>query len=194
MNPIRLASVLKRDSSRLRQVNVVRQCKINSTYITLSNYLKKDAHLFSPKLVVIYHDEFYIIKTLNLLKEILPLSRSQFIVALPRLNRQARDVLNIMPSNQILRCDFAVARKEIAPAPPDSASDSYQKYLNQIYFHRYTKNKNLPERIEGELREDGLHLNMLPTKSNVATKMGMDMVDGLHPAKRHKPNLNRTIS
>ena len=195
MNPIRLATVLKRESARLRQIQVSRHCKINPTYITLCAHLKKDTVQNQPKLFVIYHDEFFIMKTLNLLKEFLPNSRSQVILVLPELNRQAHDVLNVMPSNQILKCDFAVERKEIGPAPPGFASDSYQRHLNQVHFSRSGKNNNLPKDIDGELREDGLHLHVIaPARASLPSKTSFDTTDGPQPNKRFKTNLNNTIA
>lgn len=160
VNPIRLGIILKRDSSRLRKVRIIRQCKINSTFLTLNAYINRDVHMMQPKLIVIYQDEFFITKTLKLLEKFLPNSKSQVVLVVPKLNRSERDVLHLMPNNQILRCDFVVSRNEIGPAPPDYASASYQKYLNQVYFSRFTKNKNIPDRVEGLLTDEGLHLTI----------------------------------
>jgi hypothetical protein len=185
INPIRLGSILKQDSARLRKINVVRQCKINSTFLTLDAYINKDALMKQPKLIVIYHDEYLVSKTLKLLEKFLPNSKSQVVLVIPKLSRPDRDVLNLMPNNQILRCDFVVDRKEIGPAPLDSKNDTYQRHLNQVYFQRFCKNKCLIERMEGLLTEEGLHLS-LPPKALNQTRASLDTVDCALPTKRLK--------
>jgi hypothetical protein len=184
INPIRLGSILKRDSARLRKIRVVRQCKINSTFLTLDTYINKDGLSKQPKLIVIYHDEYLISKTLKLLEKFLPNSKSQIVLVIPKLGRSDRDILHLMPNNQLLRCDFIVDRREIGPAPPDATNDSYQKYLNQVYFQRYTKNKSLPERIEGLLTEEGLHLS-IPIRTSIP-RTSLDTVDFAVPNKKIK--------
>lgn len=181
INPIRLATILRRESGRMQLINIIRQCKINSTYVTLSSYIKRDTFSNAPKLFVIYHDEFFIIKTLILLKDFLQGTKSQVLLVVPKLDRQERDVLSLISTNQILKCDFCVNRHEIGPAPPEATNDSYQTYLNQIYFRRYSMNRNLPDKIYGELREDGLHLHNSTLKQSLQLKVGTDQVDGAKP-------------
>lgn len=194
INPIRLAMILKRDSSRLRQIQIARQCKINSTYVTLcANFKQGDKPIvLTPKLCVIYHDEFYIMKTLNLLKEVMNKSpKTQFILVLPKLDRLSRDALNLMPANQILRCDFDVNRRDIAPAPPDSQSGSYQKYLNHVLFRRHSKMNGRFETLEGELTEEGLHLcNTMATKPRQLIKTTQD--DFNLPTKKCKTSQDKS--
>lgn len=191
MNPIRLAMILKRDTARLRQIQIARQCKINSTYVTLCALLKPDDKPgpLTPKLCVIYHDEFYVMKTLNLLKEVMNSSpKTQFILVISRLDRLSRDALNLMPNNQILHCDFEVNRKDIAPAPPEMQSESYQKYLNHVIFRKQSKTNGRYNTSEAELTEEGLHLfNVIPSRSEQAIKSASDVTDGFQkPSKRHK--------
>lgn len=158
INPIRLATILKRDDDRMRLVNVVRQCKINATYVTISAHINRETQLNALKLLVIYIDEFFIVKTLDLIKKILNNAKCQVLLVVPKLDRQARDILDLIATNQIIKCDFVVDRRDIGPAPPGMVNESYARYLNQIYIQRLIVNHKLPDRVEGELREDGLHL------------------------------------
>lgn len=183
INPIRLATILKRDTVRMRMVSVTRQCKINSTYVTLRSHIKRDNLSNPPKLFVIFHDEFFIIRTLNLLKEFLQNNKSQVLLVVPKMDRQERDVLNLVSANQILKCDFCVNKRDFGPAPPESTNDSYQVYLNQIYIQKLI-NRNGPERVTGELREDGLHLHNTAPKSSLPLKASSDTVDGLLPTNK----------
>lgn len=189
INPIRLGSILKQNSGRLRKIHIARQCKINSTYLTLDAYINRDALMRQPKLIVVYHDEYLIAKTLKLFERFLPNTKSQVVLVIPKLSRPDRDVLNLMPNNQILRCDFVVDRKDIGPAPPDATNDSYQRYLNQVCFQRYSKNKSQPERMEGYLTEEGLHLS-IPVKAPIPTRASVDTVDFAMPVKRIKVEHN----
>lgn len=166
INPIRLATILKRDDERMRSIDIVRQCKINSTYITISAHLNKESAQNPPKLAVIYMDEFFIIKVLDLIKKFLNCTgKCQVVLVIPKLDRQARDILALIASNQIMRCDFVVDRKEIGPAPPGMINDSYAKYLNRVYIQRHLVSHNLPDRVEGDLYEDGLHFAVNPLAS-----------------------------
>lgn len=183
INPIRLGSILKRDSARLSKIHVVRQCKINSTFLTLDAYITKEAIVKQPKLIVIYHDEYLISKTLKLLEKFIPNSKSQVVLVIPKLSRSDRDVLHLMPNNQILRCDFVVDRGQIGPAPPNTTNDSYQEYLNQVYFTRNSQNKKLEERIEGCLRDEGLHLKN-PARS--WPRPSLDTIESSVPPKKIK--------
>lgn len=159
LNSIRLATILKRDEKRMRYIGIARGCKINSTYVTLSSYIGKQMSITSSiKLIVIYHDEFYILKTLTLLKDCLQNLKCQVLLVVPRLDRREQDVLNLTSNFQTIKCEFCVNRRDIGPAPPATISDSYQKHLNQIQFSRIHGNKALPGTVYGELREDGLHL------------------------------------
>lgn len=191
INPIRLGTVMKRDERRMRMIGIARGCKINSTYVTLSSYLGRQANLSSPlKLVVIYQDEFFIMKTLTLVKDCLKSLKCQVLLVLPRLDRQEQDVLNLISNYQILRCDFCVNRREIGPAPPEKNNDSYQRYLNQIYFQRFSSMKSLPERVQGELREDGLHLISTKPPPSVNKSKG-SFVGGTNPSmKRIKTEIS----
>lgn len=160
INPIRLATVMKRDEGRMRMIGIARGCKINSTYVTLNSYLGQPMSLSnSLKLVVVYHDEFFISRTLTLLKNCLKTIKCQVLLVAPRLDRPELDLLSLISNYQLLKCDFCVNRRDIGPAPPESTSDSYQSYLNQFYFQRSPPNKALPDKVLGELREDGLHLD-----------------------------------
>lgn len=159
MSPIRLATVLKRDERRLQMLGTVRGCKINSTFVSLSTYLTRQAVLNGLKLVVIYQDEFFILKTLTLLKDFLQYGKCQVLLVAPRLSRQEQDFLSLTSNHQILKCDFVVNRREIAPAPAGTSNDTYQAYLNQVFFLRCSSKKGLPDKIYGELREDGLYLH-----------------------------------
>lgn len=169
INPIRLATVMKRDERRMSMIALARGSKINSTYVTLHSYLGPQNSSNSLRLVVIYQDEFFILKTLSLLKESLKtLTQSQFLLIVPRLDRQEHEILNLTTSYQILKADFSVNRKEIKPAPPEQTSDSYQDYLNRVYFSRHPSNKNLPDKVSAGLSEDGL--NLVHSKDNKKTR------------------------
>lgn len=159
-NPIRIATVLKRDDRRLRMIGIARGCKINSTYATLNSHIGRQAHI-SPalRLLVIYQDEFYIIKTLDLIKEFIQVTKCQVLFVVPKLDRSEYDILNLTTSYQILKCDFCIKRNQIVAAPMDANTDTYQTYLNQVYFQRKSSSRTLPDRVEGELKEDGLNLN-----------------------------------
>lgn len=160
INPVRLAEVLKRDTRRLRLIKIARGCKINSTFVTLTSYLNRHTNLAgSLKLIVIYQDEFFISKTLNLLNECILLMKCQVLLVIPRLDRQEKDILSLVSNHQILRCNFSVSRRDIKPAPPGPLNDSYQTYLNQVYFQRHHPIKTLPDKVYGELREDGLYFH-----------------------------------
>lgn len=165
MSPVRLATVLKRDERRLQMLGTIRSCKINSTYVTLHTYLSRQETTNALKLVVIYQDEFFILKTLTLLKDFLQFSKAHVLLVVPRLDRQEQDFMSLISNYQILRCGFCVNRRDIGPAPPDATNDSYQSYLNQIYFQRYASKKGLPDRVQGELMEDGLYLHGLKTST-----------------------------
>lgn len=158
-SPIRLGSILRKDERRLRRISIARGCKINSTYVTISSYLGRQANIpNSLKLVVIYQDEFFILKTLELLKECLHTSKCQILLVVPRLDRRDRDVLNLTSNNQILRCDFCVSRKDMQMGCMQPGSDT-ESLFNTIYFSRCHPTKFQHERVMGgELREDGLHL------------------------------------
>lgn len=158
-SPIRLGSILRKDERRLRRISIARGCKINSTYVTISSYLGRQANIpNSLKLVVIYQDEFFILKTLELLKECLHTSKCQILLVVPRLDRRDRDVLNLTSNNQILRCDFCVSRKDMQMVCMQPGSDT-ESLFNTIYFSRCHPTKFQHERVMGgELREDGLHL------------------------------------
>lgn len=153
MNPIRLATVLKRDDRRMRTIGFTRGCRINSTYVTLNSYLGCQANI-SPnlKLIVVYQDEFYIMKTIQILGNCLQTTKCQILLVVPKLDRSERDHLNLISTSQILRCDFSVNRRDIGPAPVGTTNESYQRYINQVYFERH----NL--KVPAELREDGLFL------------------------------------
>lgn len=157
---VRMATVLKRGDRRMRMIGILRGCKINSTFVTLNSYIGRHVQSTDLKLVVIYQAEFFILRTLTLLKDFLQATKCQVLLVVPKLDRREKDVLNLTANNQIIKCDFCVKRREIAPAPPETTSDSYQAYLNQIYFkcQRHPKDK-AQEMIYGELREDGLYLN-----------------------------------
>lgn len=175
INLVRLATVLKRDERRMRYIGIARGCKINSTYVTLSSYIGKQTNLAtSIKLIVIYHDEFYILKTLTLLKDCLQTLKCQVLLVVPGLDRRESDLLNLTSNFQIIRCDFCVSRRDIGPAPPATTNDSYQTHLNQVSFHRKHKNKDLPGTVYGELREDGLHLHGLNLPSKQGKKIKLD--------------------
>lgn len=169
INPIRLASILKSDERRMSSIGLVRGCKINNTFVTLNSYLTRNMNTPHLKLVVIYQDEFYIVKTLELLKDYLKKTKCHVLLVVPRLDRQEVDILNLTSNCQIVRADFCVSRREIGPAPPEANSDSYQSYLNQIFFQIY---KSSSDKIYGDLREDGLHLN--PMKLTVTKKIKME--------------------
>lgn len=161
ISPVRLATVLKRDERRLQMLGTVRNCKINSTYVTLHTYLSRQETTNALKLVVIYQDEFFILKTLTLLKDFLQFSKAHVLLVVPRLDRQEQDFMGLISSYQILKCGFCVYRRDIGPAPPGETNESYQSYLNQVYFQRCTSKKGLPDRVQGELMEDGLYLHGL---------------------------------
>lgn len=151
----RLAAVLKEDYTRMNMIEMVRGCKSNSTYITLSSYLSNHANLSkSIKLIVIYQDEFYILKTLTLLKESLKTMKCKILLVVPKLDRCERDVLNLISNYQILKCDFVTKRREIGPALGDNY-DSYQASLNKVFFQRMPQNIT----VCGHLKIDGLHKN-----------------------------------
>lgn len=157
INLIRLKTVLKKDEKRMRMIGMARSCKINSTFVTLNAHLKCQSILSSSlKLIVIYQDEFFILKTLKLLGECLKNTKSQILLVVPKLDRQEHDVLNLTSNYQQLRCDFCVKRSDIGPAPPTGNNDSYQTCLNEVYFQRTHSSKALPERVKAELRDSGL--------------------------------------
>lgn len=184
INPIRLATVMKRDERRMSMIALARGCKINSTYVTLQSLIGACGSSNSVKLVVIYQDEFFILKTLSLLKESLKKSsQSQFLLIVPRLDRQEHDILNLTTSYQVLRADFSVNRKEIKPAPPEQTSESYQEYLNQVCFHRHPSVKTLPDKVLAGLCEDGLNL-VHPKESKKNRELSVD--DGRQSSKRLK--------
>lgn len=180
MNPIRFATVMKRDSKRMQLVGICRTCKINSSFVTLQAHLGKPSLLPTTlKLVVIYQDEFYIDKTIKILHKLLNSTNTQVLFVIPKLNRSERDSLGLAyNSYQILRCDFKVNRFDIGPAPPvDSTSNSYQSYLNEVYFRRvYSHEKHLPDRVEGELGDALLTLkqNQNNTSINSSFKSNCD--------------------
>jgi len=111
----------------------------------------------TPKLLVIYTDEFFTVKILNSIKKFLCNTKCQVLLVVPKLGRQARDILDLIATNQILRCDFVVDRRSIGPAPPGMVNESYVRYLNQICIQKTSSHSNLPDKIEGDLKEDGLH-------------------------------------
>lgn len=159
-NPIRLATVLKRNERRMRMVAMTRGCKINSTYPTIQNCLGGQANISaSLKLVVIYQDEFFIVRTLDLIKDLLRTTKCQVLFVVPKLDRREHDILNLISNYQILKGDFCTNRQDIRPALINTDNDSYHTYLNQIYFTRTTMACTLPKRVDGELKEDGLCLH-----------------------------------
>lgn len=152
----RLAVVLKEDEKRMFMIDTIRQCKINSTFITMNSYFGPNSLLpKSVKLIVIYQDEFYINKTLELLQQFLPKNNHKVLLVVPGLNRSERDLLNLSPANQILKCGFQINRRDIGPALAQN-DESYQKSLNKVYFRRELRNKASPEVVHGQLTEDGL--------------------------------------
>lgn len=155
-NPIRLGSILRRDEKRLRMISLVRGCKINSTYVTISSYLAKvPREDNSLKLVVIYQDEFFIYKTLEVLENFVRTTKCQTLLIVPRLGRREQDMLNLVSRNQLLRCDFT--------------GDETQ--MNHVYFHRHHPNKSIPDKVTGELKEDGMHLHAPQETLNPAKKI-----------------------
>lgn len=188
VNFIRLATILKRERGRMKLIKITSQSKINPTFVTLTSYLRRDAFSGSPKLVVIYHDEYFIIKTMEFLNDFLKTSSSQVLLVVPRLDRQERDILSVLHSYQILKCDFRLNRREIRPAPPETSNDSYHSLLNQVTFMgSHSTSTNLPEKVHGELREDGLHLHISQQKLPPKLPIGKDTIDGSDPtAKRIK--------
>lgn len=144
VNPVRLATVLKRDERRMMMVAIAGSCKINSTFVTVQSHLKNHELSSQLKLVVIYHDEFFIIKTIKVIEEFLKINRCQCLLVVPKLDRQEQAVISLMSYQQVLRCDFKLNRTKIEPGV-----DGY----NEVYFRR-----GYSDRIDGELKEDGLHL------------------------------------
>lgn len=192
LNPVRLATTLRRDERRMRMIGVARGCKINSTFVTLSSYLGRQSSLPSSlKLVVIYHDEFFIIKTIGLIKEFLQNRKCHVVLIVPRLDRQENDVLNLTSNYQKLKCDFSVKRHSIGPAPPESSTDAYQARLNEIYIQRYPTNKFLPDKVEGDLKDDGLHIRGAKPPIKVNRNSSGD--DGTPAVKRIK-SVDQSIS
>lgn len=168
-NPIRLATVLKRDERRMRMIGIVRSCKINSTFATLNTYIGRQASFpDSLRLLVIYQDEFFIMKTFDLIREFIQATKSQVLLVVPKLDRREHDILNLTTNYQIIKCDFCVSRYEVGPNHVDGNIDSHHSYLNQIYFRCKSPNRTTPERIDGELRDDGLSLKnfKVPKKTN----------------------------
>lgn len=152
----RLAVVLREDYSRMRMIDMIKSCKINSTYITLNSYLGENSNLSKTiKLAVIYQDEFYIQKTLSLMQDFLPKSICKVLLIVPRLDRSERDVLNLISNYQILRCDFHIKRREIGPALTED-DEAYQASLNKVFFQRNPAIKPLPDTVYAYLRIDGL--------------------------------------
>lgn len=181
INLVRLATVLKRNERRMRYIGIARGCKINSTYVTLSSYIGKQMNPSSSiKLVVIYHDEFYILKTLTLLKDCLQTLKCQVLLIVPRLDRREHDVLNLTSNFQMIRCDFCTNRRDIGPAPPETTIDSYQKHLNQVFFQKSHHN---PKTVNGELREDGLHFHVSHLQSKLKSDMSEDKLKLLKKIK-----------
>lgn len=165
INFIRLKTVLKRSDRRMRMIGLARSCKINSTFITLNAQLKGLAPQSSSlKLIVIYQDEFFILKTLKLLRDCLQNTKCQFLLVVPKLDRQESDVLNLTSNYQLLKCDFCIRRSEIKPAPPSRDNELYQASLNEVYFQRLHPSKILPDRVKGELKESGLFLHEYPQR------------------------------
>lgn len=101
-----------------------------------------------------------------MLKECILLMKCQVLLVIPRLDRQERDILNLTSNHQILTCNFCTDRHSIKPTPPGSLNNSYQTFLNQIYFQRYPPSKNLPDKVYGELKENGLYFNELHKMKN----------------------------
>lgn len=186
INMIRLATVLKRDERRMRMIGISKGCRINSTFATINSYIGRQAHI-PPllRLLVIYQDEFFIIKTFDLIKEFIQFTKTQVLLVVPKLDRREHDILNLTTNYQVLKCDFNVSRYDIGPAPIDSSADSYQSYLNRVYFKRCTPNRNLPDKVEGELKEDGLNLIFFkePPKCEASTSSSSS---SNYPPKRTK--------
>lgn len=169
---IRLGSILKKDEKRLRMISIARGCKINSTYVTISSFLGQQANIPSSlKLVVVYHDEFFILKTLEILKHCLDTTKCQILLVVPRLDRREQDVLNLTSNNQMLRCDFCVNRQEMGRVQQKVGEESNQSLLNQVYFKRFSHDKSLPERVAGELMEDGMHFDLTDLPTNNPKRM-----------------------
>lgn len=147
---VRLATVLKRDEKRMQMVHIAQGCKINSSFVTIQHYLNQFAlNCNSPPLIVIYHDEFFISKTLAFLSDLF--ISSQILLIVPSLDRQQMDALNLRSNRQILRCDFCVKRRDIIPGFDLDR-------LNKVQFTRKPRSKTLPDTVFGEIVKDGLHI------------------------------------
>lgn len=186
----RLATVLKKEDRRLRLINIVRDNKINDTYITLKTHLLNSYQpsIHSVKLIVIYQDAFYVKKTIELIEEFHKTVKCQVVLVIPRLEDSTPELLNFMSHHQMIRCEFCVARKLIGPAQPESVNDSYHTYLNQVIFYRLTKSKTLPDRVTGELREDGLNLDLEKhiQPQSISETVQSSITSPIHSLKRIK--------
>lgn len=158
LDTIRLTTVLKNHERRMRMVTIAKGCKINSTFPTLNSHIGRQSNVPSSlKLVVIYQDEFFIVKTLDLIHELVSHSKCQILLVVPRLDLRDHALLDLGCSHQTLRCDFVVDRNDISFLPSQK-TESYRSSLRKIYFTRHSSNKTLPSRVEGELHKDGLVL------------------------------------
>lgn len=176
-NPIRLAAILKRSERRMRMISIVRGTKVNSTYATLKSCLDvnvrqelnatgdntpRDNNL---KLVVIYQDEYFIIRTLDLIKDLLSSTKCQVLLVVPKLDRSEHDMLPLTSNSyQIFKTDFSISRHDIRLHAKNIEN------LNRIYILRTTKSCSLPKRVEGELKEQGLSWYQIPTANMVVNK------------------------
>lgn len=172
-SPIRLASILHKKANRLKKIGLVRGCKINSTIATISSYLGQQAKIpESLKLVVIYQDEFYIVKTLDILKEFINRTKCQILFIVPRLDRRDKEVLNVTTINQILKCDFRLSRADISRVQRGSSEESQ---LNHVYIMRNYADGSLPDKVTGELRDDGMHLFVESTTKKQGQREGFKL-------------------
>lgn len=159
INTVRLATVLKRDETRMRMIKIAKGNKINSTFVTTHHYLSPRSlcEMSKMKLVVIYQEDMFTQKTLNVIKNI-P-SNLRVLLILPYMDRQQSDCMNLNTNVQILRCEFCIKRRDLC-----GSSTYTSEELNKVRFIRQSQNRQLPDLVSGELTEDGLHLDNLHDK------------------------------
>lgn len=183
-NAIRLATVMRGNERRMRMISIIRGSKVNSTYATLKSCLDVSGRGYESttldnnkppdnnlKLVVIYQDEYFIIRTLDLIKDLLCSTKCQVLFVVPKLDRSEHDMLNLTSNNhQILRCDFCVNRQDIRSSLINRNVDD----LNRVYIIRTASSSALPKRVEGELKEQGLTWDQIPTAGMLVNKRAHD--------------------
>lgn len=189
---MRLLNILKQDNRRSRIIGLTRGCKINSSLVTLHHYIcKQEKYLKSIKLLVIYHDEFFIDRTLTLLSKEKNKHKFHILLIVPKLHRNNIDFLQTI-THQKLTCNFVRNRREIGESASQTTQAEYSIMANQVKFSKFIGSRRSSETF-GEIKYDGLYLNTDRLKSSmsmsmsISTSVSVSNQDTLTPdKKRHK--------